>query len=104
MLCWVSSAQRGEANFSWTVLTQLAFRMYNFVLESKRGGLTVANQRLATATKGKKYFKEEFEKFFPPDSDGAQELVSPRLTKCLRSLSFILSELEVIQRILYHYF
>ena len=49
MLCWVSSAQRGEANFSWTVLTQLAFRMYNFVLESKRGGLTVANQRLATS-------------------------------------------------------
>lgn len=94
MLCWVSSAQRGEANFSWTVLTQLAFRMYNFVLESKRGGLTVANQRLATSTKGKKYFKEEFEKFFPPDSDGAQELGGCGITPTNQMLEEFILYLE----------
>lgn len=47
--------------------------MYNFILESKRGGLTVANQRLATSTKGKKYFKEEFEKFFPSGVSSTQD-------------------------------
>ena len=49
--------------------------MYNLVLDCKRGGLTVANQRLVTSTKGKKYFKKEFEEFLPgePENEPSME-------------------------------